>query len=746
MTPPPTKKAGLTLPGYKYLGPGNSTNLGTPNNEVDAIAYWHDKAYEHAKSKNEIFDADKWARKHFGDEFYKHPSVGAALGWIGMGTKNIIEENIIGDSVYPSMPKRKGDPQSNYAAGTKAIGEAWKKHKSETGEKGKAAYHKFLASTKASQIRAQLQGIVNDGGGHSSGNDNPIDSADASPADDSIASEPFGNIASVDMDSSMDIDVHPLTGTSETATGVGGSRAAASSGPIWLHRGGSSTNATLTFKKNRVFYSYGYAYKQIDTASTDVAKPHSGVTTPLASLWVDYLPSYLTNAEWKSLPQGSRATNCRVSVRVLGSRTTFETGTTLSGFANSEHVPIGLVATNLNNKTYGKNVSYNTSDTTKPMVPTSYDELKVDKIREKLYDAIPCTIMGVPRSAYGYWYYRQNRPTSIDATMGHELGQIQFANLHDSFLVNSSVGAIIKTYSYTIKNGLLAFPKQHYVPRAYDGGDIDNMNGFSLTSRKVNVKENERMCHRQTYGKATELLGTTTAGETAADYLGDNWLSAHFDRTLEHPVVFNPRNPSDNSSRFAQPQLHVGVQAIPQLNPTTENENFQTTTVYWEVSYELDVHVDYGSLYTQGSLCLSPDNVLLYNHHGKGYTSGETFIGLDDEWKRAIVTATAFQTRYEGPAANTRSRTGKIQGSSRQVGPRSVGQLPGTSRNVSTRDNDNNNNDNDNNSSNDNDNDNEADNIDAQFEMVGHTSGSKSRLKLGSNKTELLKQIKHLKM
>lgn len=37
---------GITVPGTKYIGPGNPMNLGKPVNKADALAYEHDMAYD----------------------------------------------------------------------------------------------------------------------------------------------------------------------------------------------------------------------------------------------------------------------------------------------------------------------------------------------------------------------------------------------------------------------------------------------------------------------------------------------------------------------------------------------------------------------------------------------------------------------------------------------------------------------------------------------------------------------------
>ncbi|KAL4721501.1 hypothetical protein ACJJTC_013475 [Scirpophaga incertulas] len=38
-------RTGYTLPGYKYLGPGNDLDLGEPTNDLDRIAQEHDQTY-----------------------------------------------------------------------------------------------------------------------------------------------------------------------------------------------------------------------------------------------------------------------------------------------------------------------------------------------------------------------------------------------------------------------------------------------------------------------------------------------------------------------------------------------------------------------------------------------------------------------------------------------------------------------------------------------------------------------------
>lgn len=102
-------KRGLTVPGYKYLGPGNSLNRGQPNNQIDEDAQEHDQAYDKAKTSQEVSEADnKFVNKaldHIVNAInLKENSantIGAGIGAIGIGTKQAIEKH--SGVIYPSV-------------------------------------------------------------------------------------------------------------------------------------------------------------------------------------------------------------------------------------------------------------------------------------------------------------------------------------------------------------------------------------------------------------------------------------------------------------------------------------------------------------------------------------------------------------------------------------------------------------------------------------------------------------------
>lgn len=96
----------FTLPGHKYLGPGNPYPNGPPTNRADAIAKKHDKSYIDAKSDKDILESDWKYTKEFASDFVKNPSIGSAVGAVGLGLKTGAER-VIGVQ-YPNMSDSRG--------------------------------------------------------------------------------------------------------------------------------------------------------------------------------------------------------------------------------------------------------------------------------------------------------------------------------------------------------------------------------------------------------------------------------------------------------------------------------------------------------------------------------------------------------------------------------------------------------------------------------------------------------------
>lgn len=102
-----SKKRGLTLPGSKYIGPGNDLDLGEPTNQVDALARLHDIAYSKASSYNDIAladdnflsDLENVAPQSVAEFLHKRAAS------LGINFKRAVESQIGG--IYPSFKKQR---------------------------------------------------------------------------------------------------------------------------------------------------------------------------------------------------------------------------------------------------------------------------------------------------------------------------------------------------------------------------------------------------------------------------------------------------------------------------------------------------------------------------------------------------------------------------------------------------------------------------------------------------------------
>lgn len=111
--PPDESRRGLTLPGYRYLGPLNSLDRGVPRNRLDAAARKHDEKYHkitdyYKKTKNyrefeaQVRRADEEFLREV-SEYTPESTYDQLAKWLaqgGIGTKYLIEENLTG-VLYP---------------------------------------------------------------------------------------------------------------------------------------------------------------------------------------------------------------------------------------------------------------------------------------------------------------------------------------------------------------------------------------------------------------------------------------------------------------------------------------------------------------------------------------------------------------------------------------------------------------------------------------------------------------------
>lgn len=76
-----------------------------------------------------------------------------------------------------------------------------------------------------------------------------------------------------------------------------------------------------------------------------------------------------------------------------------------------------------------------------------------------------------------------------------------------------------------------------------------------------------------------------------------------YSQTLDHSSVYNPLIGDLTPYRF-QPQVHLGMCAIPQLDPSTESTTFMNACIYYQVHCSISIVYDQNSRMWQVVLAL----------------------------------------------------------------------------------------------------------------------------------------------
>lgn len=78
-----------------------------------------------------------------------------------------------------------------------------------------------------------------------------------------------------------------------------------------------------------------------------------------------------------------------------------------------------------------------------------------------------------------------------------------------------------------------------------------------------------------------------------------------------------------------QPQVHIGMCAIPQLDPSTEATTFMNACIYYQVHCSIDIVFNRNSPYVAGEPCTLPYNALWTAEKTKYYGHPTEMIGID---------------------------------------------------------------------------------------------------------------------
>lgn len=99
-----------------------------------------------------------------------------------------------------------------------------------------------------------------------------------------------------------------------------------------------------------------------------------------------------------------------------------------------------------------------------------------------------------------------------------------------------------------------------------------------------------------------------------------------YEQKLERECHWSPV--SGAKQMVAQPQLHLGMFAVPALNPSLSTETFTNACMYYSVEASIDMCYDFDSMYAKGDMEYWPAQPEFYNGQ-KMYTTGTCMFGMD---------------------------------------------------------------------------------------------------------------------
>lgn len=582
--------------GHNYFGPGNKIyNKKNPIDSDDIIALKHDWYYEAAQNEEDIQQADEEAVDDFIQDFQENHNFHSLVGGLSLFGKKQLE-SVLG----VQYPAHMHPGQQAYANRMKQLSNSYRAHKRTNPD---ARWNDFVKQSKTER---------------------PTTSR---PTTSSTSPDPMDyDFANFDLDA-FDIPIMDTNSAQDIATTAGpmlgggpgrGSGGHASLIPnIQIRPDSIEGNQDRIYRKHRTMFSWGYAMIDIiadPTAATNITQ----TTTPFALVPVDFLPFYLTPQEYYELPAGTYVKSVHCKVKWVGPQTSFDIGSTLTGNANSEHVMKVYSAIGLNLNITGRNNTFETS-ATNPMLPTKIGPLPVDKYVDRFYKDAANTASGVPRALPGYFVIENNDSSNSSTNYPkNKHGRVHLNKYIRQHYASRFETLELVDYSY----------KPHYAPlhikdwNTHIGYGIDYLEGGHhfecLRTNDLGIKP----------GPEVALLENDKVPNRIMKQYAVGGMKYAYPTTLEK-IGYNLYKGTPLNNR-AQPQVHIGISGIPQLNPTTNDyQKFSTTAGYFDIECTMVVGYAIGSHMLENEAFANYKECSM-NLNGIKYVDGHTLFGWND--------------------------------------------------------------------------------------------------------------------
>lgn len=558
--------------------------------------------------------------------------------------------------------------QNFYSGLQKAYSREWRKlSKQEKDRFG--GYNNYRKSSEGQRVKVQYIREYHAGVGHSPTYTEPDNGAGGSRNQEPTSSPEEFDTA--DLDQLLEFLDHPATGSDrmadiqnnvpnpEQAGGVAQSSGAepmdtssavgAGTGPGsgMGARAGNGANAGLTtiipnpsiksghitYKKTWYKYTYGLAHTMISGEAVN------RYCTPYAYYPVDWLPFYLSPNEYNSLPADCKIKKVSAVFYVMGTRTAFDHGGTLSGTATTEYVPIVKHCIGLNNKIYLENRSVKLK-ATEPMVVESFNEKSLQDYYESMYH--PGGAMEIPRHLNWYANILMNKTSTPGYDGADKYTNYRLDKVLTTTYINKRLGEPLCSYQYEPYNGYVTHCKKSFLIQYND------KDGFAEDVTNKNIMYRHQVPHtlKVTTGPNGAINLSQSLNDTAYSYISR--IPHNYFQSVEGYTYINPHKGEHGTFRN-QPQVHIGLLATPSLNPGTETANFLNSSIYTVVQAECIVEFDLDSMCVSGDAYHWPEDIRFFIAKARGFTGyGYHNFGQTATVEPRLESTRAHKKQYDG--------------------------------------------------------------------------------------------------
>lgn len=360
------------------------------------------------------------------------------------------------------------------------------------------------------------------------------------------------------------------------------------------------------FKKSRFMHTWGFASNQFKLGPKNHEGNFLGYTTSLAYVPVDWIPFYLTHAEFQWLPVNSYIKEVSVQIIPKGVRCSFDTGSTLTGSANSMHVIFGKHCVGLNHQVDHVNVILK-NNPNKPMEISNFEFIKATDFTQRFYgnpgsfhgngDVVYPSSWGANRALPAYAMIVTSNADTNTNPQAIKTGWPQLDQIIERYNFNEHINSPCISYTYKPKNGIL---KHLYTPSV-----VPNKVKFFSGRQDIGTKHTQFL-------RDANFQNTHFSMSPSREKDGQKFA---YENIVEKTCMIG--YPNNSASNVSQPQVHIGIEPVQSNAPADTSPSWVNASAEYEIRASCVIGVRNDLMYADGPYGRKMDlqAAIKQNHH-----------------------------------------------------------------------------------------------------------------------------------